>query len=280
MGHGLAALGTAGDPPFSLPRAAKGTVAKSFSLAISAAALLAVSAAHAPWTHYAGERERISYELPSAWQVQKEDNLEKIGYLSAPYPAYTLLAGAEPPRLAGVPNPPSGYALSETPSPWFMVLVESATSPAPSPEKAYELAPEGEVTFQEEQGLDPTVIRLTKPLYVSSGAIRGSTDRSEVIVPGAGDLELDEVVYTEGHTAWIAMAGCTVACYNANAVTVNKVISSVTVGAGGVGPDLAGLFRHVQGRTSPRDGKAHGPGRSHHHFRGTWPRAPATSIAM
>ena len=203
---------------------------KTLTLAISAAALSAVSAAHGSWSQYSCEGEPISYQLPSTWQVQNERRLEEIGYLSVPYPAYTLIAGAEPATLAGVPNPPSGYALSETPSPWFMVLVETATSPAPSPEKAYELAPEGEVTLEEEQGLDPRVISLTKPRDVSSGGIRGSEDRSEVIVPGAGDIQLDEVVYTEGHTAWIAMAGCTVACYNANAVVMSKVISTVRVG--------------------------------------------------
>ena len=168
--------------------------------------------------------------MPSAWQVQNEHTLETIGYLSAPYPAYTLIAGAEPATLAGVPNPPSVYALSETPSPWFMVLVETAASPAPSPEKAYELGPAGEVTFQEEQGLDPSVVGLTQPIDVGSGVFRGSEDRSEVIVPGAGDIELDEVVYTKGHTAWIAMVGCTVACYNAHTVTVSRVIGSVKVG--------------------------------------------------
>ena len=203
---------------------------KAFTLAISTAALLAVSAAHGSWSQYSCEKELLSYQLPSAWQVQNEHSLEKIGYLSAPYPAYTLIAGAEPATLAGVANPPSDYALSETPSPWFMVLVETATSPAPSPAKAYELAPAGEATIQEEQGLHPKVLSLTEPEGVSSGGLRGSEDRSEVIVPGAGDIELDEVVYTKGDTAWIAMAGCTVACYNANAVSMNSVISSVKVG--------------------------------------------------
>ena len=74
------------------------------------------------------------------------------------------------------------------------------------------------------------MLSLTEPEGVSSGGLRGSEDRSEVIVPGAGDIELDEVVYTKGDTAWIAMAGCTVACYNANGVSMNSVISSVKVG--------------------------------------------------
>jgi hypothetical protein len=204
---------------------------KTLTVTIWAAALSAVSAAHGPWAQYSSEKELVSYQLPSAWQVQTESDLERVGYLSAPYPAYTLIAGAEPATLAGVPNPPFGYALSETPSPWFMVLVETARSPAPPPEKAYELAPEGEVTLQEEQGNDPSVVSLTKPRAVSSGGIRGSQDRSEVIVPGAGDIELDEVVYTEGHTAWIAMTGCTVACFNANTATLSSVIDSVKVGA-------------------------------------------------
>ena len=203
---------------------------KAFTLAVSTAALLAVSASHGPWTRYSSEKELLTYQLPSAWQVQNEQNLEKIGYLSAPYPAYTLIAGGEPARLAGVPNPPSDYALSETPTPWFMALVETAASPAPSPATAYELAPDGEVTFQEEQGLHPNVISLTEPERVSSGGVRGSEDRSEVIVPGAGDIELDEIVYTKGDTAWIAMAGCTVACYNTSEVTVSSVIRSVKVG--------------------------------------------------
>ncbi len=156
--------------------------------------------------------------------------MEQTGYLSAPYPAYTLIAGAEPARLAGVPNPPSGYALSETPSPWFMVLVETAASPAPSPGTAYQPRPQGEVTLQEEQGLRPSAISLAKPESVGSGGLRGSEVRSELIVPGAGDIERDEVVCTKGDTAWIAMAGCTVTCYNANAVTLSSVISSVKVG--------------------------------------------------
>ena len=201
-----------------------------FTRAIFAAVLLAVSAAHGPWSQYSCKKELLSYQLPSAWQVQNEHSLEKIDYLSAPYPAYTLMAGAEPATLAGVPNPPSVYALSETPSPWFMVLVETTTSPAPSSGTAYELAPQGEVTLLEAQGLNPSVISLTRPDGVRSGGFRGSEDRSEVIVPGAGDIEMDEVVYTKGDTAWIAMAGCTVACYNANAVTLSGVISSVKVG--------------------------------------------------
>ena len=128
------------------------------------------------------------------------------------------------------PNPPSVYVFSEPPSPWFTVLVEAGPAPAPSPEKAYELAPEGELTLQEEQGLSPSVKSLTKPVDVSSGGIRGSEDRTEVIVPGAGNIELDGVVYTKGHTVWMAMVGSPVACYNANAVTLSRVISSVKVG--------------------------------------------------
>jgi hypothetical protein len=217
-------------PALSLLRLKTGAKVKSLSLAIGAAALSASAVAHTPWSHYSSEKVVISYQLPSAWQVQDEHTLEKIGYLWAPYPAYTLIAGGEPATLAGVPNPPSDYVLSETPSPWFMVLVETAASPAPSPEKAYELGPEGEVTLQEGQGLDPSVVSLTQPIDVGSGVFRGSEDRSEVIVPGAGDIELDEVVYTKGHTAWIAISGCTVACYNAHAVTMSTVIDTVKVG--------------------------------------------------
>lgn len=194
------------------------------------AALSAGGVAHIPWRQYWCEKVLISYQLPSAWQVQNEHTLENIGYLSPPYPAYSLIAGGEPATLAGVANPPSVYALSETPSPWVMVVVETAASPAPSPERAYDLAPEGEMTLLEGQGLDPSLVRLTQPIDVGSGAFRGSEDRSEVIVPGAGDIELDEVVYTKGHTAWIIMAGCTVACYNAYAVTMSRVIDSVKVG--------------------------------------------------
>ncbi len=43
---------------------------KSFTLAISAAALLAVSATHGPWSQYSCEKELLSYQLPSAWQGQ------------------------------------------------------------------------------------------------------------------------------------------------------------------------------------------------------------------
>ncbi len=207
-----------------------GSVVRGLMLALSAAALSAGNVTHGQWAEYSYERGAISYLLPSTWQVQDEVSLETIGYLSAPYPAYTLIAGGEPATLDGVPNPPSVYSLSETPSPWFVVVVVTGTSAAPSPEKAYELAPEGEVTLEKEQGLHASAVRLTKPLDVSSGGVGGSEDRSEVIVPGAGDIELDGVVYTAGRTAWMAMAGCTVACYNANAVTIGEVINSVKVG--------------------------------------------------
>ena len=120
---------------------------KAFTLAISTAALLAVSAAHGSWSQYSCEKELLSYQLPSAWQVQNEQKLEKIGYLSAPYPAYTLIAGAEPARWPACPTLLLITPYRKPPRPWFMVLVETATSPAPSPATAYELAPEGEVTL-------------------------------------------------------------------------------------------------------------------------------------
>jgi len=195
------------------------------------AALSGSSVAQTRWAQHSCKRAFISYQLPSMWQVESEATLEKTGYLSDPYPTYALLAGAEPTKLAGVADPPSVYAFSETPSPWFMVLVTTGTSAAPAPQDAYELAPEGEVTLQQEQGLDPSVVSLTKPVEVGSGSMHGSQDRSEVIVPGAGDIEMDEVVYVKGGTVWMTMAGCTVACYNANALTLSRVIDSVKVGA-------------------------------------------------
>jgi hypothetical protein len=171
---------------------------------------------------------------PPSWQVQNEHNLEAVSYLSAPYPTYAVIAGAEPASLNRVPNPPSNYAFSETPSPWLMVLVETGASAAPSPEDAYQIAPNGLVTLQEEQGVDARVMEVTKPVDVSSGGLEGSEDRTEVVVPGAGDIELDEVVYAKGKTVWIAMVGCTVACYNANAVTLRQMIDSVRVGTASI----------------------------------------------
>ncbi len=202
---------------------------KSLTL-ITCAALSFAGVAHDPWSHHACQAELISYELPSGWQVQGELSLKKSGDLTAPYPAYVLIAGAEPATLAGVSNPPSSYAFSETPGPWFMVLVETGKLAAPSPGKAYELAPEGEASLQRAAGLDPTTVSLTTPADVSSGGLRGSQDRSEVRVPGAGDIEMDEVVYVEGHTVWMTMVGCTVTCYNANAFIISQVINNVNVG--------------------------------------------------
>jgi len=198
--------------------------------AVMWAVLSASGIVQSSWAQYSSTSDPISWELPSTWRVQSEYNLEKTGYLQAPYPTYTLIAGAEPAQLDGVDNPPSVYAFSETPSPWFMVLVERGTSAVPPAAEAYELAPEGEMTLQEKEGLEPRLVNLTKPANVSSGGIRGSQARSEVIVPGAGDIELDEVVYAKGHTIWMTMAGCTVACYNANAGTLSRVIDSVKVG--------------------------------------------------
>ncbi len=52
-----------------------------------------------------------------------------------------------------------------------------------------------------------------------------------LIVRGAGDIELNGVVYTKGKTVWMALVGCTVACYNSNAFTLGQVIGSVKVRA-------------------------------------------------
>jgi hypothetical protein len=187
--------------------------------------------AESSWARYSSEKGLISYQLPTAWQVENEATLEKAGYLTNPHPTYVLLAGAEPARLDGVANPPSTYAFSETPSPWFTVWVATSKSPAPSPRDAYEVALDEEVAFQRQQGVTPSVVPLTKPVEVSSGGLLGSQDRSEVIVPGAGTIELNEVVYSRGSTVWMTMAGCTLACYAANAVMLNRVIGSVRVGA-------------------------------------------------
>jgi hypothetical protein len=203
---------------------------KSWTAAICAV-LFAGGMVHTSWTQYSSGSDPISWELPSSWQLQSEHSLEMTGYLQAPYPTYTLIAGAEPARLDGVANPPTDYAFSETPSPWFMVLVEGGATAAPPAAKAYQLAPEGEMTLQENEGLQPRLVSVTHPVNVTSGGIRGSQDRSEVIVPGAGAVELDEVVYARGHTVWMTMVGCTVTCYNANSTTLSRVINSVKVGA-------------------------------------------------
>jgi hypothetical protein len=180
-----------------------------------------------------GNRALISYQLPASWQVQNEPYLEKIGFISAPYPVYISIGGAEPPELAGVPNPPNNYAFSETPSPWFMASVITGPSAAPPADDAYRLAPDDEVRVQEQQsGLVPVVISLSHVLDVSSGGLKGSEDRSEIVVPGAGDIELNGVVYAKGKTVWILMVGCSLTCYNANAATLAKVIDSVKVAAG------------------------------------------------
>jgi hypothetical protein len=194
------------------------------------AVVAATGIAQGQWSRYSNQTAMISYELPSSWQVENEHNLEKAGYLFAPYPTYELIAGGEPATLVGVPNPPAVYAFSETPSPWFMAFVATGASPAPLPGVAYKLAPEGEMTLQQEQGLDPRLVNLTEPADVYSGGVGGSVGRSEIIVPGAGEIELNEVGYTKGNTVWEAMVGCTVACYNANEATINRVIDSVRVG--------------------------------------------------
>jgi hypothetical protein len=197
-----------------------------FILAVVAASGVAQS----HWSRYSDNTAMISYDLPTGWQVENEHNLERAGYLFAPYPAYELIAGGEPATLAGVPNPPAVYAFSETPRPWFVAFVETGTSPAPLPSVAYELAPEGEMTFQREQGLDASLVNLTGPKGVYSGDVRGSMGRSELIVAGAGEIELNEVGYAKGSTVWEAMVGCTVACYNLNEPAINEVIHSVRVG--------------------------------------------------
>jgi hypothetical protein len=203
----------------------------------TAASLMAISVAPAAaitphkWVQYSDGTGLISYQLPSTWSVVSEHSLVKIGFLSAPYPSYVVIAGAEPAELDGTPNPPYNYAFSETPSPWFMTSVMTGISGAPPPKDAYEIASEGEVSLQRQQGLAPTLVSLTKPVAVRSGGLQGSDERSEVIVPGAGDIELNGVVYTKGKTVWMALVGCTVACYNANAFTLGQVIGSVKVRA-------------------------------------------------
>jgi hypothetical protein len=180
----------------------------------------------------ADNRALISYELPASWQVQGERYLEKIGFISAPYPVYISIGGAEPPELDGVANPPNNYAFSETPSPWFMASVITGPAAAPPPDDAYRLAPDDEVRVQEQQsGLVPKVLSLSPVVDVRSGGLTGSEDRSEIVVPGAGNIELNGVVYAKGKTVWLLMVGCSLTCYNANAATVAKVIDSVKVSA-------------------------------------------------
>jgi hypothetical protein len=202
---------------------------KHFAIMIFAV-LAATVVTQSSWREYSNKTGLISYQLPSGWQAENEHNLEKAGYLFAPYPTYEVIAGAEPRTLAGVPNPPADYAFSETPSPWFMAFVVTGRTPAPLPAVAYKLAAEGEMTLQQQQGLNPSLVNLSAPEDITSGGVRGSEARSEVIVPGAGQIELKEVAYTRGDTVWMALVGCTVACYNANEATLNQVIASVKVG--------------------------------------------------
>ncbi len=171
-------------------------------VAAAAGSLIAMGVASPPaaavtahkWAQYSDSTGLISYELPSTWQVENEYNLTKVGFLSVPHPTYVEIAGAESPKLDGVPNPPSNYAFSETPGPWFMASVTTGASDAPPANDAYQIAPDGEVSLQQQLGLAPTMVSLTKPMAVSSGGLRGSDDRSEVIVPGAGDIEINGVV--------------------------------------------------------------------------------------
>jgi hypothetical protein len=177
-------------------------------------------------------RALISYKLPASWQIQNEPYLEKIGFISAPYPAYISIGGAEPAELDGVPNPPNNYAFSETPNPWFMASVITGPAAAPPPGDAYRLAPDDEVRVQEQQsGLVPAVMSLTHVVDVNFGGLKGSEDRSEIVVPGAGAIELNGVVYAKGKTVWLLMVGCSLSCYNANAVTVARVVDSLKVTA-------------------------------------------------
>jgi hypothetical protein len=200
-------------------------------LTVTWAVLSPVTAiAQTMWSPHSSSAAVISFWLPVSWQVEDEPSLEKVGYLSSPFPTYAVIAGAESATLDGVPNPPYDYAFSETPSPWAVIWVESRASAAPSPVEAYQVVPGVEVAVQEAEGLGPSVLRLTRPAYVRSGGLGGSQDRTEVIVPGAGDIELDGVVYAKGQTVWMAMVGCTVTCYNANAVVLRRVIGSVKVG--------------------------------------------------
>lgn len=228
-GRPAAVIGTNGKDIFGRVKVSLVASAAGSLIVMGVASPPAAAATAHRWAQYSDNAALISYELPSSWQVENEYKLAKIGFLSVPYPPYVEIAGAEPAALDGVPNPPSNYAFSETPSPWFMASVMTGPSAAPPANDAYQVAPDGEVSLEQQQGLAPTVVRLTKPVAVSSGGFRGSDDRSEVIVPGAGDIELNGVVYAKGKTVWMALVGCTVACYNANAFTLGRVIGSVKV---------------------------------------------------
>ena len=71
----------------------------------AAASFMAISVAPAAaitphkWVQYSDGTGLISYMLPSTWSVVSEHSLVKIGFLSAPYPSYVVIAGAEPAEL-------------------------------------------------------------------------------------------------------------------------------------------------------------------------------------
>ena len=76
----------------------------------------------------------------------------KIGFLSAPYPSYVVIAEPSLQNWTAHPILPT-IMPSLKASPWFMTSVMTGVSGAPPPNDAYEIASEGEVSLQRPQGL-------------------------------------------------------------------------------------------------------------------------------
>ncbi len=78
---------------------------KSLTVAARAEARTAGGVGHRPWSECSCEKETASYQLSSAWLVQSEDNLERVGYVYVPSPTFTLIGGLSRRRRPPFPTP-------------------------------------------------------------------------------------------------------------------------------------------------------------------------------
>jgi hypothetical protein len=161
----------------------------------------------------------ISFDVPTNWVVENEQELNVAGFIVPPDPLFALVAS--PLQEA------SSFVLEGSPAPWLFVTVEDVPNVLP-PAQAYELVPE--YLMGAESGYSGADIKpLVAHHRVHQGGLSGST-AALMIVSSAGSTSFDEVVYENGTRLWLVVAGCSASCYDKNQPTITQIVDSVRVG--------------------------------------------------
>jgi hypothetical protein len=162
---------------------------------------------------------QISFDVPTNWVVENEQELFGAGFIVPPDPLFALVASPL--------QKSSSFVLEGSTAPWLFVTVEDVPNVLP-PAQAYELVPE--YLMGAEPGYSGADIKtLVAHHSVHQGGLSGSTAALMIIASG-GSTSFDEVVYEKATRLWLVVAGCSASCYDKNQSTITQIVSSVRVG--------------------------------------------------